>query len=361
MTGLGDKFRLARESKNITLQRVSEALRIQKSFLESMESDNWNDLPGLAYAVGFSRIYSRYLNINVKEEIEDLKNYYLERSSDNVRPHEGEQFVNSGNKNWWGISLACSLLVFTFVFAWFSIGQEVRNYVDNTNSENNPKQSTAENKIHPDLISGESELNNTSIATATNKKSFDLRKDYSRIVKENDDRDTVQNELRVIDVPTKVIQSSHMEPQYKTTSDLPPLLEAKIMPLTQDNMDIGNNKNEYSSNVGNKKGLAFLDDGITASIPQKANPISLEKTGKKAVIKAIDSVWLRLETNDGDILFSEVLKRGESVTLPEKKENIILATRNVAALSYEYDGKSLKPIDSRGGAIAKLAIKDIIF
>jgi len=61
---VGDDLRAARLRLGDDLAGVSRALRIRKEYLEAIESDAPDGLPGRTYAIGFLRSYAEYLGLD---------------------------------------------------------------------------------------------------------------------------------------------------------------------------------------------------------------------------------------------------------------------------------------------------------
>ncbi|KAF1295200.1 transcriptional regulator [Enterococcus sp. JM4C] len=55
---IGDKLRQARLDKNISLDELQQMTKIQKRYLEAIESDNYDSLPGTFYVRAFIRQYA---------------------------------------------------------------------------------------------------------------------------------------------------------------------------------------------------------------------------------------------------------------------------------------------------------------
>jgi cytoskeletal protein RodZ len=70
---LGDIFKNARTEKNLTLNDVSEELKIRRFFLQSIEDEKYEMLPGGVYTIGFIRSYAKYLGLNQEAIMEQLK------------------------------------------------------------------------------------------------------------------------------------------------------------------------------------------------------------------------------------------------------------------------------------------------
>jgi cytoskeleton protein RodZ len=61
---VGDDLRAARLRQGDELTRISRTLRIRREYLEAIESDAPDRLPGRAYAIGFVRSYAQYLGLD---------------------------------------------------------------------------------------------------------------------------------------------------------------------------------------------------------------------------------------------------------------------------------------------------------
>jgi cytoskeleton protein RodZ len=61
---VGQDLRAARLRRGDELSRISRALRIRKDYLEAIEADSPDRLPGRAYALGFLRSYADYLGLD---------------------------------------------------------------------------------------------------------------------------------------------------------------------------------------------------------------------------------------------------------------------------------------------------------
>tara|TARA_Y100000590_G_scaffold465924_1_gene639673 strand:- start:2407 stop:3249 length:843 start_codon:yes stop_codon:yes gene_type:complete len=70
---IGEKLKNRRLDKKIKLYEVGKKLNISISNLEAIESDEIFDVAGKAYAIGFIRTYSDFLELNSNEIIEEFK------------------------------------------------------------------------------------------------------------------------------------------------------------------------------------------------------------------------------------------------------------------------------------------------
>jgi cytoskeleton protein RodZ len=67
----GDKFRKAREKKDITLDAVSNVTKISSRMLRAIEEEHFDQLPGGVFNKGFIRAYAKHLGLNDEEAVSD--------------------------------------------------------------------------------------------------------------------------------------------------------------------------------------------------------------------------------------------------------------------------------------------------
>jgi cytoskeleton protein RodZ len=67
----GDKFRKAREKKDISLDAVSNVTKISSRMLQAIEDENFDQLPGGVFNKGFIRAYAKHLGMDAEEAVTD--------------------------------------------------------------------------------------------------------------------------------------------------------------------------------------------------------------------------------------------------------------------------------------------------
>ena len=103
--GVGIALRDARVARNLSLAEVSALLRIREAHLEAIELEDFDQLPGNVYAIGFIRTYAQYLELNESDLIMRFKAASVESGmADMVFEEEEETEQISG-------ALKISLLV----------------------------------------------------------------------------------------------------------------------------------------------------------------------------------------------------------------------------------------------------------
>jgi cytoskeletal protein RodZ len=62
--GVGNKLREARTRRKLSLQEVEEATKIRVRYLQAIEDEDWDELPGDTYARAFIRTYGALLGLD---------------------------------------------------------------------------------------------------------------------------------------------------------------------------------------------------------------------------------------------------------------------------------------------------------
>ena len=71
MGDFGDKFRNAREKKELSLDDVSNVTKISARMLRAIEQEHFEDLPGGVFNKGFIRAYAKHLGLDAEEAVSD--------------------------------------------------------------------------------------------------------------------------------------------------------------------------------------------------------------------------------------------------------------------------------------------------
>lgn len=72
-SAVGEKLRRERLAMDLSIRDVAQQLRIQKSYLEALESGDFDNLPGLTYAIGYVRSYAQFVGLEQEPLIQSFK------------------------------------------------------------------------------------------------------------------------------------------------------------------------------------------------------------------------------------------------------------------------------------------------
>lgn len=72
-TGIGPTLREARNRRKLDLAEVEAAIKIRVRYLQAIENEEWDALPGGAYTRGFIRTYASYLGLDGDRLADDYR------------------------------------------------------------------------------------------------------------------------------------------------------------------------------------------------------------------------------------------------------------------------------------------------
>jgi len=96
---IGEQLRLTREERGIPLREISDETRISIHYLEAIESNDYQRLPGGIFNRSFVRAYARSIGFDEKEAVEGYSRYMREKgeSGDDVAttPHYSKVYTDA--------------------------------------------------------------------------------------------------------------------------------------------------------------------------------------------------------------------------------------------------------------------------
>jgi len=100
-----------RQTRHVSLQAVSQRLKIRVPLLEAIESGKWDELPGEVYIRGFIIRYAQYLGLDGNQLIEPYIQFANKQETKNKTPG-GESTWSEGTKSSW---LWITLVIIIFI------------------------------------------------------------------------------------------------------------------------------------------------------------------------------------------------------------------------------------------------------
>lgn len=114
-TPFGEHLKREREMRGVSLEEVSAATRISTRFLEAIENENWDELPGGVFNRGFIRAIARFLGL---DEDGLVAEYALEtKGAHDVRP--APEHPADIPRNWQPAVVAVIGIFLILLAGWF--------------------------------------------------------------------------------------------------------------------------------------------------------------------------------------------------------------------------------------------------
>jgi cytoskeleton protein RodZ len=115
----GDSLRREREMRGVTLEEISAATRIATRFLQAIENEDWDQLPGGVFNRGFVRAVARYLGLDEENFVAEYALAVGDRPS--VPVWTGSPPVVTPDQPWLAWIISAVVIVALLAGTWFGV------------------------------------------------------------------------------------------------------------------------------------------------------------------------------------------------------------------------------------------------
>lgn len=294
---IGNKLKKARKSRGLSLDDIKNKSKIKKSYLEALENDNFEKLPGEIYTKVYIRGYAKIVGIDPKKilsEYENLKNNEknMKGSSENKNKETNKEGNNNFlNKDKIFKGLLGIILILIIVLLSYNV------FFRTDQNQNN----TAGNNQTTEVV----------------------QEDNSN---ESDSNENSNNESDAAEISSEELETDINNEESNNTEE-------------NNDQNVNNTNNDDSDSKNNEE-----------SNNQEQKPL-IEDKSKEIKIIASDKSWLQVNV-DGELKFQGFINEDETMT-HSGNETIRLKIGNGIAVQVEFDGEKLGPFGQRGEVIVK--------
>ena len=115
----GEHLKRERELRGVTLEEISMATRIATRFLQAIENEQWERLPGGVFNRGFVRAVARYLGLDEEDILAEYGQVAGDRS--NIPVWTGSPPAVTPEQPWLAWILACIVVLAMAGGGWFAV------------------------------------------------------------------------------------------------------------------------------------------------------------------------------------------------------------------------------------------------
>jgi cytoskeleton protein RodZ len=302
---IGELLRDRREELDLDLETIGAMLRIKPAYLVALEQDRSHELPGAAYAMGFIKAYSRHLGLDEEAVLSRFK----DESSGLTARQDLSLPVPLGERSLPGAAmlLVALILVLCGYGTWYYLSTGERSRPERVASVPSALQPPAQPAT---AIGGGITLSRGLGAGSDSTPSAPSP-------------------------PPAAAPQSPPDPQPQTAAPAPaapPTQTAAAAP-------------QFSVPPPASPAPAAKPPATPPPAAPQATPAAAGGDASRVSIKAVADCWIQVRGGDDSIVFSRVLKSGETYKVPAKA-GLFLRTGNAGALQIAVDGK---PAPSIGG------------
>jgi cytoskeletal protein RodZ len=121
----GERLKRERELREVTLEEITQATRIGPRFLEALENEEWDKLPGGVFNRGFVRSIAHYLGLAEEAFLAEYDLAYTAHADQQAQKHAQKLEDRIPKKPLWipaaivmGILLLAAAIIFGGIYGW---------------------------------------------------------------------------------------------------------------------------------------------------------------------------------------------------------------------------------------------------
>jgi cytoskeleton protein RodZ len=376
---IGILLQTARKNRNENLNDVAKQLRIRQVYLEAIENDQFEILPGDIYVIGFIKSYSKHLDLDSEEIIE---RYESEISKYQTKEELKFPAYVPQNGIPGGSVLLLGLLIAIISYSgWYFFSATNSVTTEQIASVPKPLMPLVRDKPVTPLSPKKYITKEDGIESLKILKKLDKKNNNKNLNERRDEEDPSSNTQKnvleklvpkmnkpeVLDSQTTIkeilLPEKNIPQQFKSKSD--PVISTE--PGTKLNIEAAAEKElEPSVNLGNKtKKILEVSEVIDTSNNKpkiKSPPDPSQQTQlppSRIILEALADSYIQVRDNNVNrLLTTRLLRKGQRYKVPDRS-GLTLLTGNAGALKILVDGIVVPEIGPIG-AIRRNVILDVI-
>lgn len=374
---LGTLLKKAREEKDLTLADLQEKTKIRKKYLEAIEKNDFEILPGKVYLKVFVKAYAREVDINYQE----LLNYYpvltIEEKKEKTLKNDYLQgtkiSANSNKKNNKGILKIIFILILilflgataVYTFQYFTdTGIRLLNQQQVEEQQLGEAKQTEKNVSESDSSDQENNIVNSqnesekikenSEVENPNSESLTENKNLSQIAANSSSENQLENQQSDLN---EILKEDYFTESDVDIDSAAEIVEGNLSQTTEDNSNNLTEIEEETENLSQENRPSNLENNSELNSSKEESEIIISETNNTesetnntdndGIVENIESNTENIEDN------TDNNSSAESELKPNKKiDKIVLTASDRVWLSIELDGENvysgiLEPGDQR--------------
>lgn len=367
---IGRKLTDARRKMKLRVPSIARELHIKESYLKALESDNYLELPGRAYALGFLRTYAEYLELDADAMVREVSEAGVFETAEHLDiPSPLDQ---GGLPTKQVVIIALLLLILTLI-AWKGYEMYAQKPVDNETvveetidpiTEN--AQSIGESIEHAvdtvkEQVGSVLESVKETAAEASDKELVD---ETAQTVENTGEEVSTESQEVLEDIMQAVVEPSKNTAQAPKAQEQPMVIKAEKM-LSEQAKEVAEEakKAVEATRLAVSRGIApklnkvedaaksveedlLTEELETAETVEKTAPIVNEKpAGARIKMLAHRDVWFQIR-RDGRVLINRTLQPNEAYWVRPREGQLIDVGRT-SDLEIFVDGNSFGRLSNK--------------
>ena len=320
----GASLRALREAQAIDIATLSYELRIPKNYIEALELEDYDVLPGTTYGYGYIRSYCKFLNIDAQPYLDTYKMRTAKQMQNYAFPDEALEPRMSG-------AMVAMLLVLVLLTGY--IGWQVfdRYSQGELNGQATITASAPQQEISPvENPSQSSDESSKAITQATADKTAEIETDEAG--------DTVTEIASKTDSQTAPSETNTKttEQDSQTSIAASQSLEETSKPNTAEtpSTETAQTAEAVDESTGSQDVVENEAGDVSSGASAQAN---VRVPSEEILISASAAAWVEVVSENGDVVLSKLFQPGDDYIAPADKK-LYLSTGNAGGLVLQIPG-----------------------
>ena len=353
---IGDILRSAREEIGWQISELAQDLCVNGRYLEAIESGNYDQLPGRAYAIGFVRTYAGRLGLDTHEAVELFKR--------EVATHDAEGDLAFPEPVQDRKTPIGAIIVLTIV-----LGVVIWGVISILNSDDTQEPGVAE---VPNELAESTGLSPANPIVAETKPAETLTEEAANVNQQSNPNSERQTEIEQTGL-AQVAQSSDPEvlPETESTTSntstsaaeeqsILDTVSSETLPASsEDATDIiaiatETNTEINSADSTDADALGTEEEGAD----QDPQPVVYGQVqgDVRVVLTATAPSWVMVKNSSGRTVFTRTLNKGDIYRVPNIS-GMVLRTGNAGGLSVSVDGNIAPALGPNGAVRSQIVLE----
>ena len=304
----GAGLRAAREAAKVEIATLSFELRIPKNYLEALETEDYDQLPGTTYGFGYIRSFCKFLDIDPQPYLDCYKMKTAMQVQDYVVPNQALEPRMSGPM----VAMIVVLVLFSGYIGWQVLER----------SQFSPFGNKADTIELASASDAPAETASTSVTVTTTQDSVVAKEDAP-----TDEETKTVTEIAASDTS----DSDASDESQTATAEVE---EAPELAQQEDAVDAPSQTIEETSVVEVAETVTTEPTEIAASNAAQAN---VRQPSEEILISASAAAWVEVVSENGDVLLSKLFQPGDDFIAPANQK-LYLSTGNAGGLVLQIPG-----------------------
>lgn len=326
----GAALRALREAQSVDIATLSFELRIPKNYIEALELEDYDVLPGTTYGYGYIRSYCKFLNIDAQPYLDTYKMRTSMQMQNYAFPDEALEPRMSGAM----VAMLLVLVLLTGYIGWQVFDRYSQGALNG--------QSTITASVPQEAT------NNLEVASGATDEALDADARDEVAPSEKLAPASETDQATGTDNAASTVTANTVKTEQSEAEEAPAVQETKVVQTASQATDDNKAQTAQDNDAPAPSQTAGIDsdaaesqnitDNVDADVPSGASAQANVRTpSEEILISASAAAWVEVVSENGDVVLSKLFQPGDDYIAPADKK-LYLSTGNAGGLVLQIPG-----------------------